>query len=368
MVDLAAETDRLLDFAEGSRHPEGGFAWLRTDGTPDLERPRELWITTRMTHVFALGALLGRPGAQALVEHGLQSLRTDFRDPVHGGWFAQVGGSTDKRAYEHVFVVLAACTAGDQELLGEALEVLETRFWDERAGALVDVWNRDWTELEAYRGANANMHGVEAMLATEDPVWRERARRVTQRLVVENHPRLVEHFDARWRPLPDYNRDDPAHPFRPYGATIGHWFEWARLAFTLGGFEADARRLFAAAVRDGWDGSGFVYTVDWDGRPVVRDRLHWVLCEAIGAAAVLGEDALQQQWWELAERCFIDREGGSWWHELDPSNRPASTVWDGKPDVYHALQATLLPRMPLAPSLRRAVAAWRSGEGSSPPP
>ena len=145
MIDLAAETDRLLHFAERSRHPEGGFAWLRSDGTPDLERPRELWITTRMTHCFALGALLGRPGAAELVEHGLASLRSDFRDDAHGGWFAQVGGSTDKRAYEHVFVVLAAASAGDAELLGEALEVLETHFWDEDAGALVDVWNRDWT-------------------------------------------------------------------------------------------------------------------------------------------------------------------------------------------------------------------------------
>ena len=357
MIDLAAETDRLLDFAAGSRHPDGGFAWLRSDGTPDLARPRELWITTRMTHVFALGALLGRPGAAELVEHGLASLRSDFCDDVHGGWFAQVGGSKDKRAYEHVFVVLAAASAGDAALLGEALEVLDTHFWDERAGALVDVWNRDWTTLEPYRGANANMHGVEAMLATGDPLWLERARRITQRLVVDNHPRLNEHFDADWRPLPDYNGADPAHPFRPYGATIGHWFEWARLAYTLDAarFEGEARRLFAAAIVDGWDGSGFVYTVDWDGRPVIADRLHWVLCEAIAAAAVLGEDALQAEWWELAERHFIDREHGSWWAELDPSNQPSSLVWDGKPDVYHALQATLIPRFALAPSLAASL-------------
>jgi len=67
MIDLASETERLLAFAEHSRHPEGGFAWLNADGTPDLERPRELWITTRMTHVFALGELLGWPGAAELV-------------------------------------------------------------------------------------------------------------------------------------------------------------------------------------------------------------------------------------------------------------------------------------------------------------
>src|SRR4051794_9404791 len=197
-MDLKTETERLLAFAERSRHPDGGLAWLRSDGTPDLERPRELWITTRMTHVFALSALLGWPGSEELVAHGLESLRRDFRDARHGGWFAQAGGSTDKRAYEHVFVVLAAASAGDDELLGEALEVLQERFWEESAGALVDVGNRDWTELEPYRGANANMHGVEALLATGDATWRERAVRMTQRLVVDNHPMLNEHFDADW--------------------------------------------------------------------------------------------------------------------------------------------------------------------------
>jgi len=330
MIDLLAERDRLLAFAARSRHPGGGFAWLRADGTPDLERPRELWITTRMTHVFALA------GHAELTEHGLAALRGAFRDARHGGWFSHAGAPGDKRAYEHVFVVLAAASAGDRELLAEALDVLETRFWDEDAGALVDVYNRDWTELEPYRGANANMHGVEAMVATGDPLWRERAIRVTRRIV--GGPRVTEHYDARWRPLPDYNREDPAHPFRPYGVTPGHGFEWARLAFGLG-FEAEARRLFAASAAEGWDGGGFVYTVDWDGTPVVRSRLHWVLCEAIAAAAVLGERESERAWWELAERHFIDREHGSWHHELDARNRPASAVWDGKPDVYHALGA-----------------------------
>jgi sulfoquinovose isomerase len=330
MLDLRAERARLLEFARGAAHPDGGFGWLRTDGTLDLGRPRELWINTRMTYVFA------QAGETELAERGLKALRTDFHDARHGGWFPVAGEPGDKRAYEHVFVVLAAAAAGDDALLGEALEVLKTRFWEERFGALADVCSRDWSQVEPYRGANANMHGVEAMVATGDPLWLERARRITQRLV--GGVRVVEHHDALWRPLPHYNRDRPADPFRPYGATPGHGFEWARLAYGLG-FEEDARRLFAGAIHDGWDGAGFVYTVDFDGRPVVRARLHWVLCEAIAAAAALGERDFERAWWSLAEAHFIDREGGSWWHELDTDNRPASTVWDGKPDVYHALTA-----------------------------
>lgn len=330
MLDLISERERLLRFARGSAHPDGGFGWLRNDGSLDLERGRELWINTRMTYVFALA------GETELVQTGLHALREDFRDAQHGGWFSKAGEPGDKLAYEHVFVVLAAAAAGDDALLGEALEVLERHFWEEPFGALADVCTRDWSAVERYRGANANMHGVEAMVATGDELWLGRARRITQRLT--GGIRVVEHYDPIWRPLPHYNREDPTHRFRPYGVTPGHGFEWARLAHGLG-FEEEARLLFRGAIHDGWDGGGFVYTVDFDGRPVVRARLHWVLCEAIAAAATLGEHDFERAWWELAERHFIDREGGSWWHELDSDNRPASTVWDGKPDVYHALGA-----------------------------
>ena len=224
------------------------------------------------------------------------------------------GEPGDKLAYEHVFVVLAAATAGDETLLGEALEVLETHFWEERYGALADVRSRDWSQVEAYRGANANMHGVEAMIATGDALWLDRARRITRRLT--GGVRVIEHYDPIWRPLRTTTARSRRIRSGRTASTPGHGFEWARLAFGLG-FEEEARRLFAGAIHDGWDGCGFVYTVDFDGRPVVRARLHWVLCEAIAAAAVLGERDFERAWWEIAERRFIDREGGSWWHELD---------------------------------------------------
>src|SRR3954467_7613860 len=117
MIDLIAERERLLAFARRARHPDGGFAWLRSDGTPDLSRPRELWINTRMTHVFA------QAGNRELTDHGLTALKTIFRDAEHGGWFSQAGTPGDKLAYEHVFVVLAAASAGDQALLKEALAI-----------------------------------------------------------------------------------------------------------------------------------------------------------------------------------------------------------------------------------------------------
>jgi sulfoquinovose isomerase len=186
---------------------------------------------------------------------------------------------------------------------------------------------------------------------------------------------MPEHFDAGWRPLPDFHREQPAHPFRPYGATIGHALEWSRLCVELhaalgpdapGWLVDDARELFARAVADGWaaDGAdGFVYTTDWDGTPVVRQRMHWVAAEAVAAASSLeratGDSSygeLHQQWWKYVDRCFLDRRDGSWHHELDPGNRPDDQTWQGKPDVYHAFQATVVPRLPLAPTFATALA------------
>ena len=140
----------------------------------------------------------------------------------------------------------------------------------------------------------------------------ERAARLAG-LVLELAPtydgRLPEHFGPDWSVDLDLNRDRPDDPFKPYGATVGHGLEWSRLLLHLEATLGDAapaglldtsRLLFERAVADGWhaDGEpGFVYTTDWDGRPVVRERMHWVAAEAIAAAAALhrrtGEERLR---------------------------------------------------------------------------
>jgi sulfoquinovose isomerase len=390
---LADERDRLLDFAAGSVHPDGGFAWLDDNGVGLLEQPVQTYITSRMTHVFALGHLLGLPGMGRLADHGVAALSGRLHDGEHGGWFTAVGPegpvAVEKRAYEHVFVVLAASSAaaagrdGAAQLLTDALGVVERHFWVEQDGLLVDEWDREFRSLDPYRGVNANMHAVEAFLAAADvsglPLWRERALRIVERVVHgfarSNNWSLPEHFDSSWQALPGYNSADRGHQFRPYGVTIGHLMEWARLALhmraALGAgapdwLLPDAESLFQAGVRLGWsvDGAeGFVYTVDWDGTPVVRNRLHWVLAEALGAAAALGALTGDSQyehwyrlWWDHAAALFLDPAGGSWRHELDPQTRPAASVWSGKPDVYHALQATIIPVLPLAPTFATALA------------
>ncbi|KJK11449.1 N-acyl-D-glucosamine 2-epimerase [Terrabacter sp. 28] len=383
---------KLLELALSAVHPAGGFGWLDEAGGLMEDKGVQLWITARMTHVAALAALEGDPRAAVAVDHGVTALESTLKDHEHGGWFAAVDGTgvanTDKRAYEHAFVILAAASAAasgnsrGRVLLDEALQVFDQRFWRSSDGLVVDVWNRDWTDLEAYRGVNANMHTVEALLAAADITgnltWVDYAAQIVERVVhrfaADSCFRLPEHFTQAWMPLWDYNIDVPAHPFRPYGVTIGHLFEWSRLTLqvrTALGDRApawmlhDAISLFQRAVAEGWnvDGrDGFIYTTDYAGTPVIRDRLHWVVTEAIAAAWALHEAlgtaeplALYYEWWDHAKARFIDSCSGSWQHELDPNNLPASTVWFGRPDVYHAYQAALLPSLQSVTSFAGAL-------------
>lgn len=396
----------MLRFATGSRH-EHGFGYLDERGAILAGRPVELYVTCRMIHTFALGVLAreepadGGPDAaelRALVDHGVAALLDGpLRDVDNGGWFAAVsavnGGVVEsaKQAYAHSFVVLAgtsavaAGAARGQELLDLALTVQDERFWDDAYGLVVEEYSADWSRLDDYRGVNSNMHTVEAYLAagdvTGDRMWHERAGRIAERVVGwarGNQWRIPEHFTPEWEPMLEHNRDHPAHPFQPYGATIGHALEWARLlvavSHTLGddapvGLEDAAVALAERAVADGWapDGAdGFVYTTDWDGQPVNHARMFWVLAEAIATSVVLGRltgdprhDADLERWWDFAERYFVDRHLGSWHHELGRTNRVQAHTWPGKPDVYHIYQAALMADVPTTPSFASALKSRR---------
>lgn len=393
----------LLRFAQAAIRP-AGFGYLDDTGVVDHTRPVELYITCRMTHVFALGLLAQEPPAaggpgpdrmRELATHGVTAmLDGPLRDRERGGWFAavhpdQVAVDT-KAAYAHAFVVLAASsalTAGidrAEELLTEALHIQEQYFWDEQQGLVVEEWDAAWEHLDDYRGINSCMHTVEAYLAAGAALgehrWHERAARIATRVAGwarDNNWRIPEHFDHDWNPVLEHNRDRPADPFRPYGATVGHALEWARLLTTVDTrvhrSDSDlihaAVQLNAQAIADGWaaDGQdGFVYTTDWNGRPVVHERMHWVLTEAIATSTVLHWMTGQaryaadlEQWWNYAHEHLIDHADGSWRHELGRDNKPSSRTWQGRPDVYHAYQAALMADTLGAASFAEGVKKWR---------
>lgn len=395
----------LLRFGRGVMTPGGGASWLDDHGRPDPAHGVQTWITCRMAHVYSLAAMLGFPGAERIVDNMVEGLLGRLHDDEHGGWYPALtlrpDGSMDhgtvKECYAHAFVMLAASSAwlagrpGAGELLEKAVDTYDTYFWDDEAGLAVDTLDTAMRTVDPYRGINANMHSTEAFLAiadaTGDERFRGRAGRVIAHVVdwaKDNEWRIPEHFDQDWDPQLEYNADKKDDQFKPYGATPGHGIEWSRLitqwaistygwdpaAHTVGAkarpFVDAAQHLFARAVADGWqaDGEpGLVYTTDWQGRPVVHDRMHWTIAEGVDASATLykvtGRD-FYRSWYATFER-FVDRhladhEAGSWWHQLDRHNHVLRTVWPGKSDLYHAFQSTLIPFYDPAVSIASAVA------------
>lgn len=396
---LETELHRILEFGRKAK-VDNGFGWISNTGGIREEMGTQLWITARMIHVYAAGSLMGVPGSRTMAEHGINALLDGvLRDRVNGGWFASVANTGDevtnrkKEAYAHAFVALGAASATaagiprSDELLHEAIDVINAHFWSDEEGMALDDWDETFTQDEDYRGGNANMHSVEAYLilhdVTGDDVWIERALKIATKVIHEvarnNEYRVNEHFDSQWNTLPDYNKDTPGDRFRAYGGTPGHWVEWGRLLVQMRatlaaeGKEvpewllADAEGLFHAGVRDAWsaDGApGFVYSVDWEGKPVIRSRVRWVVVEAIGAAYALyratGKAEYAEyyhEFWDFCRDYLLDYETGSWWQELDENNEVTTLVWNGKQDVYHLLHCLLTPRLPLTPGLVPALAA-----------
>jgi sulfoquinovose isomerase len=381
---LLSQVHQLLSFYQyTSSDPKGGFFQLDDYGRPQPVPERQLVVTSRMVHSFSLAHMLGCPGAAPLIDHGLRFLKDTHRDRRHGGyyWVVDHEGPVDasKQAYGHAFVLLAASSAvmaerpGAAELLDDIWSILEQHFWSESDGLIVEEYEEDWTGPGPYRGQNSNMHLVEALLtsfeATGDQVYLQRATRIAERLIpdltAKNGWYLAEHYTENWEFDPEYNRDDPENVYRPYGSVVGHWMEWSRLLLQLRASAESppdwmlnsSRRLFDSAVSEAWDKElgGFVYTVDFDGTALNRDRYWWPVCEAIGAAAMLADvtrESQYEQWyrtfWDFADRCLIDHGRGSWQHLLDPTNSPKHVpgVVTGKWDLYHSLQSCLIPLLP----------------------
>lgn len=391
---LKSLTDELLSF--GHRFPsEGGSSYyLGDDGRPWVDRPRETWITSRMAHVYSIGTKLGHEGSEDLVDAALKGLLGELNDKENGGWYSGLTADgqilPNKQCYAHAFVILAASSGivakrpNAQKLLEQALDLYDKRFWNEEEGLACDTYNTDFSICDSYRGLNANMHSVEAFLAvadvTKNEEYRVRAGRIIDHVIGwarDNNWRIPEHFSSDWIADLDCNKDRPADQFKPYGATPGHGIEWARLItqWATSTFKEDkeklqpyiavAESLFNRAIEDAWnaDGApGITYTTDWDGKPIVRDRMHWTLAEAINTSAVLYRVTKKEkyaddyaQFMKYLDEKVHDKVNGSWFHQLDESNNPIGTVWPGKSDLYHALQATLIPYAKVDTSIAVAI-------------
>lgn len=395
----------------------GGFGYINSDGTTDTTKPVELDLTARSTYTYALGVLLGIPGSPRRCDHGLQALSYAFKDPEYDGWFSFVEALSEKqrraktpgklsgsierckssRSTSYLLEAAAAATIaqrpGAKALMEQAIAVEEKYFWDEEVGRVNDAFNRDFSVMERYHGMSSNQHAVSAFLtvadATKNPIWVKRALRIVEFVIAEakkNHWRVPEHFDSNWQEDKEYNVGTPANPRRPYGINVGHCFAWSRKILQVAAtlelmgqpvapelFET-AKNIFDRMAEDAWhkDGkSGFFFTVDYGGKPLMRQRFAWVASEAIQALTTLGFALVERgadhktinhymnyynQWWDYLEG-YVIQPDGYWVGELNPNNQPDDTVWPGAPDIYHSVRVLLAPRLPNAPSTPLAIAS-----------
>ncbi|SFK88406.1 Mannose or cellobiose epimerase, N-acyl-D-glucosamine 2-epimerase family [Halogranum rubrum] len=314
----------------------------------------------------------GPDWALAAAEHGVDFLLTHHRDEETGGYHWLLDGTdpVDERRspYGHAFVLLALAEAttvgidGAREALDETYALVERHFWEADENLCRSELDADWEPVEPYRGQNANMHMCEAHLAahdaTDDERYLERASAIARRLTVdlagETDGRIWEHYTADWDPDMEYNVEQKAHQFRPWGYQPGHHAEWAKLLTELSDRVDEkwpltrAEELFAVAIAEGWDAErgGFYYTHNLDGEPIVADKYGWPVAEAIGAAAVLaeatGEDVYQvwyDRLWEYAVENLV-APGGNWYSKLTEENEYVDT--DEGPAVepgYHPIGA-----------------------------
>ena len=393
---LDAECRRLLAFGARVVHPLGGAAWLDDRGRPDLDQGIRTWITARTVHVNSLGVLLGVPGSADLAAGALAGLTGPLHDADHGGWFTAASsdgsprprrgqvrlrprlrdaGRVERRAGGHrgsggpagggrgglrgavlgrggrplrrpVGRVLAAGRPLPRPQREHARGRGDARGRGRHRSYDVARARRPDRRLRGRPGRCPRRPAARALRRDVDPRPRAQPRPARRRRSSPSARRSATRWSghgccstSRQRSgadAPDSLLPTSVLPLRPCGRRRLGERRCARLRLhhRLG---RPPRRTCADALGGGRGGRRGGRAARADGRGVVRRPLPRVV--------VVRRDHV------------IDLEAGSWHHELDPANRPAASVWPGKPDLYHAVQATLLPRLPLAPSLASAVHA-----------
>ncbi|MDT3766907.1 AGE family epimerase/isomerase [Gleimia hominis] len=407
---LSKHLQALVETGRSAMVPTG-FGMLNPDGSIDKTRPVDLAATARFTYVFCLATELGIPGSRKYADHGVRCLRKYFKDPEFDGWFFAIEHQPDadgngvphgedgawKRQYSNAFLLLAAASAtvanrpGGNELLLEAMRDQEAHWWDETVDRVRARYNRDYSELADYRGMDSNLHTTEAYLAVaevmDDPVWIDRATAILRFVYEEasnNDWRVGEHYDSNWEPLRNYPGHSRGVQHFPNAVVIGHQMEWARLAVhvraankTIGRTSPDwllelSQEMFERARVDGWRRNGkpgFVYSVDFEGNVVDASRMQWIVSEGIAATIALRQAVLDdggsigsvehydhhyRSWLDYVEEYVIEQPG--YWHRcLSEDNEVTESYLPGLKDNYHAVQALLMPRLPLWPPFAAAI-------------
>lgn len=365
--------------------PRGGyFHYYWNDGTFRDPDKRALVSSARMIVSYCMAARTLRSDAyDAAIRHGLRFLRDVHRDPANGGYAWQVvhvdgrwrAADAANQCYGLAHVALAyahAAAAGVPEARGwlaEIFDLLERRFWDRAHGLYADVATQDWSQLETYRGQNANMHACEAWLAahaaTGEKRYLDRATTIARNICVRQadlaNGLVWEHYHPDWSVDWEYARGDFSNGYRPWGYQPGHQTEWTKLLLQLHARRPEpwmrerARHFFDTALEHAWDSAqgGVVYSLEPDLTIASHDRFAWVQIETAVAAALLARDTGDRGYWQryddLWRYCWahmVDHEKGSWHRMLGPKNEIVAEDKGSGGKDYHVIGAcfdTLAP-------------------------
>lgn len=366
--------DILSFYAPNVFDPEGGFfQHFMDDGSIYDAKTRHLVSSTRFVYNY-VNAYFQDDAHQHLAwaKHGFAYLESaHLSDKGHYIWQLSAGKTEDGRAmaYGHAFVMLAASWAmragieGAEKTLYAVHDFMNRHFYEAAHHAYADERDETLAHLSDYRGQNANMHSVEALIAayeaTGDSAFLERAETVAHQfcvvLAAQADGQIWEHYDQNWQHDWQYNIDKPDDLFKPWGFQPGHQIEWAKLLLQLDGLSAQdwylptAEKLFSTAMKKGWDGEygGLVYGYGPDGKFADAKKYFWVQAEAIAASwrlwARTGKADYRADYhrlWAWSWQHLIDHTHGGWYRIVDrdgswlePYKSPA-----GKVD-YHTMGA-----------------------------
>ncbi len=372
---LQQHIQSILDFYEPRViSPAGGYYQCFLDNGEIFDRnTRQLVGSSRFVFNYATAhRLQGVDHYFEWAQWGFKYLNEVHLQPSgHYAWLIENDNVTDGRAmaYGHAFVLLAAASClrigikSAEQTLNHVWDFLEHYFWDANHQAYADERDSSLTDLNQYRGQNANMHLCEALLAawqaTSNSRYLDRAellaKRFTVELAAQSDGLIWEHYNADWQVDFEFNRDKPNDRYKPWGFQPGHQVEWSKLLLMLNAekpnqqWPTKARELYDRAMSIGWDSEfgGIVYGVAPDGSICAPEKYFWVHAETIATAWRLYQHTENKKYlqdyqriWSWSWKYLVDHTYGAWYRVRKPDG---SAIDDrktplGKAD-YHTLGA-----------------------------
>ncbi|WDE97683.1 AGE family epimerase/isomerase [Lentisphaera profundi] len=323
----------IIDFYEqNALDPQGGFfQTLALDGSVSQAEEKHLVSSARLSLVFALsGEYFDKQEHRTLAKEGIDFIEQYHWDTKRRGynWTLinnEVGDATN-HCYGLAFMLLLysqatlSGVADYQPKINEVFELMEAQLWEANFGLYADQASADWSQIDSYRGQNANMHACEAMIsayeATQDAKFLDRAVLIAENICLrqtrDTKGYIWEHYDQNWQIDWDYNKDDPKNLYRPWGYQPGHFIEWSKLLLLINNHRpqawllTQAEYLYEEAMRLCWDTDfgGLVYGFGPDGKICDDEKYFWVQAETLAAQALLADQTQKEIYWQDYEKLW----------------------------------------------------------------